>query len=118
MFLCIANWPTPRREHWTTLLRARAIENQAVMVAVNRIGQDPLNNYSGDSAVIDSRGTYLLDLESRDEIGSVTLDKSDQAYWRERFPALSDATYDFEVLPAPPHRAGSCAQLSTEPQTP
>jgi omega-amidase len=98
LFLCIANWPTPRREHWNTLLRARAIENQAVMVAVNRIGNDPLNGYSGDSVVIDCRGLDLLNLCDRHEYGSAKLDKRDLADWRERFPALADATYDFEVI--------------------
>lgn len=97
MFLCIANWPTPRREHWNTLLRARAIENQVVMVAVNRIGNDPLNSYSGDSAVIDAKGEELLYLADRDEVGSVTVEKEELEKWRKRFPALADATYDFEL---------------------
>lgn len=99
LFLCIANWPTPRRDHWNTLLRARAIENQAVMVAVNRIGQDPLNAYSGDSAVIDSRGKDLLNLEDQHTIGRVEIDHQDLLEWRQRFPALADATVEFEVFP-------------------
>lgn len=97
MFLCIANWPTPRREHWKTLLRARAIENQAVVVAVNRVGNDPLNGYSGDSSVIDAKGEDLLLLEDTDTIGQVDVSKDELDKWRSKFPALADATYNFEV---------------------
>ena len=38
-YVVVANWPAPRRDHWRTLLRARAIENQAYVVGVNRVGQ-------------------------------------------------------------------------------
>ena len=41
LFAVIANWPSVRAEHWVTLLRARAIENQAYVIGVNRCGQDP-----------------------------------------------------------------------------
>jgi predicted amidohydrolase len=51
-----ASWPAPRREHWRTLLRARAIENQAWVVAANRVGHDDGLDYAGDSAVIDPLG--------------------------------------------------------------
>ena len=98
MFLCIANWPTPRREHWNTLLRARAIENQAVMVAVNRVGKDPLNSYSGDSAIIDARGRDILNMGDRDSAEAGNVDLDDLLSWRKKFPALADATEDFEIL--------------------
>jgi predicted amidohydrolase len=97
LFLCIANWPTPRRDHWNTLLRARAIENQVAMVAVNRIGNDPLNGYSGDSVVIDSRGRDLLNLETQEKLAGILLDRDKLLEWRKRFPALSDATHDFSL---------------------
>ncbi len=51
-----ASWPAGRREHWRTLLRARAIENQAWVVAANRVGSDDGLDYAGDSAVIDPMG--------------------------------------------------------------
>lgn len=98
LFLCVANWPSARRDHWNTLLRARAIENQALMVAVNRVGEDPLNGYSGDSAVIDARGRDLLNLGDSDEVGRVQVSREDLAEWRSRFPALADATEEFELL--------------------
>lgn len=100
LFLCIANWPTPRRDHWNTLLRARAIENQAVMVAVNRTGSDPLNGYSGDSAIIDERGRDLLNLGDRDTCGQAEVSREDMLSWRKKFPALADATYEFEIRKA------------------
>ena len=52
-----ANWPEPRREHWRALLRARAIENQAYVVGVNRVGAGEATcRTSGDSAIIDPLG--------------------------------------------------------------
>lgn len=99
LFLCVANWPAARREHWNALVKARAIENQAVMVAVNRVGGDPLNEYSGDSQVVDARGQELLRLGDAHRYGEVKLDLEDCLEWRRRFPALADATENFEVLP-------------------
>ena len=68
------------------------------MVAVNRVGEDPLNGYSGDSAVIDARGRDLLNLGDSDEVGRVQVSREDLAEWRSRFPALADATEEFELL--------------------
>lgn len=58
-YLVVANWPAKRRLHWSTLLRARAIENQAYVVGVNRVGSGGGLDYSGDSAVIDPLGEVL-----------------------------------------------------------
>jgi omega-amidase len=101
LILVIANWPSRRSEHWKALLRARAIENQAVVVGVNRIGSDPLVGYSGDSLVIDALGQTLLALEESAGRQAVTLDRAALLAWREQFPALRDATDAFELeLPA------------------
>jgi len=59
LYLVPANWPEKRREHWTTLLRARAIENQAYVVGVNRVGEGHGLAYSGDSQMIDPLGRVL-----------------------------------------------------------
>lgn len=59
VFLVPANWPEPRREHWMTLLRARAIENQAYVVGCNRVGSGGGLHYSGDSCIIDPYGDVL-----------------------------------------------------------
>ncbi len=58
-YLVIANFPAIRRNHWNTLLRARAIENQAWVVAANRVGTDPNTAYAGDSQVIDPFGDIV-----------------------------------------------------------
>jgi omega-amidase len=59
LYLVPANWPAKRREHWTALLRARAIENQAYVVGVNRVGEGSGLAYSGDSRIIDPLGQVL-----------------------------------------------------------
>ena len=56
LYVVPANWPEPRREHWRALLRARAIENQAYVVGVNRVGTVGTSTYVGDSAIIDPLG--------------------------------------------------------------
>ena len=90
LFPVIANWPATRMEHWDTLLRARAIENQAVVVGVNRVGSDPKLNYSGHSQIIDQQGTVLTFNEG-DEI-CVTAEVSIEPLqaWRDEFRALDD----------------------------
>jgi predicted amidohydrolase len=59
VFFVPANWPASRREHWMTLLRARAIENQAYVVGCNRVGDGGGLRYSGDSAIYDPLGRPL-----------------------------------------------------------
>jgi len=56
-----SEWPTPRIEHWRTLIKARAIENQCFVLACNRIGADRANTFGGCSAVIDPRGNVLAE---------------------------------------------------------
>ena len=88
----VANWPAQRSMAWRTLLRARAIENQAYIAGVNRVGQDGQGfNYSGYSAVIDPTGQVLF--EQADLPCTPTLTLSYQALidHREKFPAWMDA---------------------------
>lgn len=93
----VANWPSPRREPWRTLLRARAIENLAYVVGVNRVGVDGNDlPYSGDSAALDFVGTPLIELGAQEQAVTVTLDPAALAVHRERFPAWMDAD-DFEL---------------------
>lgn len=58
-FVVSANWPKARRSHWATLLRARAIENQAYVVGVNRVGSVGDLAYSGDSCIINPLGEVI-----------------------------------------------------------
>ena len=64
-FVVPASWPAARREHWRTLLRARAIENQAWVVAANRVGSDDGLDYVGDSVVIDPMGRAVVEAAHR-----------------------------------------------------
>ena len=57
----IASWPAVRAEHWSTLLRARAIENQLYVIGVNRVGQGDNLRYNGGTAVIDPMGAVQME---------------------------------------------------------
>jgi omega-amidase len=90
--LFVANWPAPRRQHWRTLLRARAIENFAYVAGVNRVGTDGNDlPYAGDSAVIDPLGEPLVELGIQEQVVTVSLDPAPLRAHRERFPAWMDA---------------------------
>ncbi|MCB1642670.1 MAG: amidohydrolase [Xanthomonadales bacterium] len=92
LMLFVANWPKPRREHWRTLLRARAIENLAYVAAVNRVGIDGNQiEYAGDSAVIDFLGQPLVELGQQAQRASVEIDLAALRAHRHRFPAQQDA---------------------------
>ena len=67
MIIYVASWPTPRVEAWKALLTARAIENQCYVVGVNRVGDDPGNNYCGGSRVIDPYGQIMAECEDGKE---------------------------------------------------
>ena len=67
VYLVPANWPEKRRLHWTSLLQARAIENQAYVVGVNRVGDGGGIAYRGDSRIVDPLGE-LLATASRDGV--------------------------------------------------
>lgn len=90
LFAVIANWPVAREHHWTTLLRARAIENLACVVGVNRSGTDPKYVYPGRSQIIDHLGTVLADAGKEPGTITAVLDPSATRAWREEFPALLD----------------------------
>jgi predicted amidohydrolase len=88
----VANWPSPRRYAWQTLLRARAIENLSYCVGVNRVGTDGNSlHYAGDSAVLDYLGQPLVEAGAQELVVTVTLDPAALAAHRERFPAWMDA---------------------------
>lgn len=89
-FVVIANWPRKRHAHWLALLQARAIENQAYVIGVNRCGQDPKIDYAGGSIVIDPQGHIIASLGPKESILSATLDPSQPSRWRNEFPAWKD----------------------------
>lgn len=104
--LCCASWADDRREAWRTLIRARAIENQCYMAAVNRVGTDPDGAYAGDSALIDFAGATIADAGKAERTIVAEFDSETLAAYRQRFPAWMDADA-FELKQsgsATPHR--------------
>ncbi len=92
LLLYVANWPATRADAWRQLLRARAIENQAYVVGVNRIGPDGHGvAYAGDSAAIDFLGHTLSDAGNAAAVISVELPLAPLQAFREKFPAHLDA---------------------------
>ena len=92
LLIFVANWPAPRRYAWSTLLRARAIENLSYCIGVNRVGVDGNQlHYAGDSAALDFLGQPLIELGAQEQVITVTLDPTALAAHRERFPAWMDA---------------------------
>lgn len=88
VFIVIASWPVARTHHWLRLLAARAIENQAYVVGVNRAGTDPFFSYPGRSVVIDPHGEILADAGAEEGTASAAIDLSGLADYRRRLPFL------------------------------
>lgn len=86
----IASWPIVRDEHWVTLLKARAIENLAYVVGVNRCGKDPGFYYSGKSLILDVQGRELANAGGVEGVAAAKLEKQALLDWRQKFPALND----------------------------
>jgi predicted amidohydrolase len=97
LILFVANWPSARRHAWRTLLRARAIENLAYCIGVNRVGVDGNDlHYAGDSGAFDFLGQPLVELGAQEQVVTVTLDPLSLSTHRERFPAWMDAD-EFDI---------------------
>jgi len=90
IFTVIASWPTERAAHWRALAIARAIENQAYVVAVNRVGSDPTFTYGGGSLIVSPLGEVLAEGANGEEVLSAAFDRDMLDKWRTTFPALSD----------------------------
>jgi len=89
--LYVANWPTPRVEAWSALLRARAIENQCYVAGVNRVGTDPSCEYCGGSALISPYGKTLASCADGQEcVAAAELDMQELEAFRQKFPVLND----------------------------
>ena len=86
----IASWPTPRREHWMTLLKARAIENQCFIVGVNRSGEGGGLFYNGDSMIVSPLGEVLVHLDGGSGIAVVDIDIAEAETYRSSFPVKAD----------------------------
>lgn len=87
----IANWPAERKEHWETLLKARAIENQCFVIGVNRTGVDGNGiSYPGASLVIDPAGNVICSGGDTEEFITCEFDPSETDRVRTAFPFLKD----------------------------
>tara|TARA_B110001452_G_scaffold65983_1_gene52820 strand:- start:1298 stop:2080 length:783 start_codon:yes stop_codon:yes gene_type:complete len=95
----VANWPAVRSNAWTSLLKARAIENISYVVGVNRIGKDANEiKYNGSSRVYDFKGKRMDNFKNN--IPSIQINnlvKSELISFRNKFPVLKDAD-DFNFL--------------------
>lgn len=92
-----ALWPKARREVWRTLLRARAMENQAYVFGVNRIGAEPTLEYAGDSMAVDYRGDIMADCAGEAMVAIVEIDLEAQSAFKARFDVSRDAD-NFEFI--------------------
>jgi omega-amidase len=85
-----AQWPAPRIEHWRTLLRARAIENQCFVIGCNRVGADRDNVFGGASAVIGPWGELLVEGGDSPALLVAEVDLTEVEKARQRIPVLDD----------------------------
>ena len=88
--MVVANWPKKRSQHFTALLRARAIENQAYVVGINRVGTGGNLEYSGDSRIFDPMGTPLCTASETETLLIADISADVVAQTRQRFPFLQD----------------------------
>lgn len=91
VLICVASWPTVRTHAWQVLLQARAIENQCYVLGVNRIGKDPVCEYSGSTCVVDPFGFATFCPEGEASVVTQTLDLKRLKAFREKFPVLKEA---------------------------
>lgn len=84
-----AQWPTPRIDHWKTLLQARAIENQCFVIAVNRISRK-VENFNGQSMIIQPWGEVLWTGAADEELAIIDVDFSIVDEVRTRIPVYDD----------------------------
>ncbi|MCS6790407.1 MAG: amidohydrolase [Bacteroidia bacterium] len=100
LLIYVANWPAPRHEAWQKLLPARAIENQAYVLGVNRIGQDGKgHSYQGGSSLWSFKGEKLLHSGAAEGAFVAEIHQEALHAFRAQFPAHLDADF-FTILPS------------------
>lgn len=95
LYAVIASWPDVRIGHWITLLQARAIENQAYVVGVNRCGDDPNATMPGRSMVIDPLGKILVDAGEEEGVVQLIIDVETVVQIRKQLPFLEDKRFRY-----------------------
>jgi predicted amidohydrolase len=89
MLVC-AEWPNPRLAHWQTLLVARAIENQAFVIACNRVGESRGVSFFGHSCVVDPWGEFVANAGGAEGLVTVAFDPDQVAAVRQQIPVFQD----------------------------
>jgi len=103
-YVVMANWPEARAQHWRALAIARAIENQAFVLAVNRTGAYPHLAYAGGSIAVGPDGAILAEAAAVPSVVSVALDATALRGWRASFPAWRD--WRVGLMPTINHEGG------------
>lgn len=94
LLLYVANWPEKRIHHWSTLLPARAIENQCYVAGLNRVGTDHSGlSYTGQSKLINLLGEELSNLLDSENVITRSISYHEQAELRGKLPFLKDTNY-------------------------
>lgn len=92
LLIYVASWPTARIEAWSSLLKARAIENLSYVVGVNRVGVDGNSvEYNGNSSIIGPKGEMIFSSEGVEAIKTLQLNANSLQAFRDKFPAYIDA---------------------------
>jgi len=94
MIIVSAQWPSPRKEHWKTLIKARAIENQLFMICANRTGTEDDLKFPGMSMIVDPFGTVLTDAKEPDGVATAVLEMEKVEQYRTLIPCMADRRAD------------------------
>ena len=94
MFVIPAQWPHPRVEAWRTLLRARAMENQVIVVGCNRVGKEGDAIFGGRSAILDAWGEVVVEGGEREALLTAEIDLSEIQHVRRTLPVYEDRRPD------------------------
>jgi len=91
----VAEWPAPRLSHWRALLIARAIENQCYVIACNRSGQDPNNQFAGHSLIIDPWGEVIAEAGDSEQVLTAEIEMDLVKEVRKQIPIFTDRKPEF-----------------------
>lgn len=98
LLIYVANWPETRAEHWKTLLKARAIENQCFTIGVNRVGKDENGlAYSGDTTLLDYYGKVIHQCSTVESTFTTALSKSALKHYQSKLNFLPDRD-SYEII--------------------
>ncbi|MFH0861957.1 MAG: carbon-nitrogen family hydrolase [Candidatus Altiarchaeota archaeon] len=85
-----ANWPNPRKSHWDTLLKARAIECQAYVAGVNQAGKSPNNTFFGASKIVNPHGEVIAEAGDKEGFIAADISAEDVRKNREKYPFMKE----------------------------